>query len=161
MPHFVLVDTLFEVATVLPRPVGEAAPSRAVIYKEVPSLFMAYFTQILKPGYEMSGSSPRDEREAQTICQTLDALLNGNLMRPLMILIGRLKALQEARSFHGGGWAIAQHFEVIPQRGSGLVTGKDRQHAMRDHRKNVRFHAPPPGRAASPGRGGGEAGRGS
>ncbi len=150
-----MVDTLFEIASVLLRPVGEAIPSKAVLFEDVPALFMSFFTQVLKPVFEASGGSARDERGAMTICQTVDSLLTGELMRALMVQIGRLKALNETRSATGGGWGVAQHYEVIPPRGSGLTTGRDRHNAMQDHREAPRLQYSRGGRGLSP-RGGRE-----
>ncbi len=153
VPHYVLVDTLSEIASVLPRPVGEAIPSKAVLYKQVPALFMSFFAQVLKPTFEATGGSARDEREAMTICQTIDSLLIGETMRALMVQIGRLKALKESKS-SSGGWTVAQHFEVIPTRSSGLTSGRDRHNAMRDHREASRLQLSLSGRGLPP-RGGG------
>ncbi len=150
-PHFVLVDTLYEIATVLPRPVGEAAPTKVTLYKTLPSLFMAYYTQVLKAALESSQSaSQRDERESLTICQTLDALLGGEVLHAIMIQLGRLKAVKEARATSSGGWQVARHYELIPARDAGLTTEADRANAARDFRQHQRLTNALAGRGLAP-----------
>ncbi len=102
VPRGVLVDTLYEIASVLPRPVGEANPSKAVLDKEEPTLFMSLFGRVLKPIFETTGGSASEVKEAMTICQTLDSLPPGGPKRALMVHIcgcaARLAALQEAKA---------------------------------------------------------------
>ena len=73
--------------------------------------------------------SLRNEPELRTVVETLDALLVGNLSRVGDILAQRFKALET--SIADGQWAIARHFEIIPESDASMVTYAEREHAVR------------------------------
>ena len=52
--------------------------------------------------------------------------------------LARMKAIEASLSSQHGGWAVAQHMEIAPSQDSGLVTGRDRGLAARDHRDSLR-----------------------
>ena len=71
----------------------------------------------------------RNERHLRTVAESLDALLTGNLCRLGDILAQRFKALET--SIADGQWAVARHFEIIPETDASMVTFAEREHAVR------------------------------
>ncbi len=137
-PHAVLVESLADISKVLPSGQDGASLDRAAIYKKLPALFVPYFTLVLGPVLEAAQGGARSEREARTICETLDQILKGHPLPAVMILLARLKAIEEASDPDSGGWQVAQHHELIPRRGQGLVNARDRENAARDQRDVLR-----------------------
>ena len=80
----------------------------------------------------------RNERECKAMCEARDAVLRGDPLGSLMILLARLNAIETAVSPEGGGWNVARHHELIPPKGSGLVSARDRENAARDQRDVLR-----------------------
>ena len=64
--------------------------------------------------------SLRNERERRTVAESLDASLTGNLCRLGDILAQRFKALETSNA--DGQWAVARHFEIIPETDASMVT---------------------------------------
>ena len=115
---------------------------KVAVYRKLPPLFVPYYTLILQPIIEASQlagrGSARNERECKTMREAMDAVLRGDPPGSLMILLARLKAIETAVSPEGGGWNVAQHHELIPPKGSGLVSARDRENAARDQRNVLR-----------------------
>ncbi len=107
--------------------------TRADIFKRLPPIFAPWFElKMVKILQQAQGSSVRSEREARTLVEIADALLSGATMQSLMLVLGRLKALTEARA--SSTWAAAQHYEVTETEGSGILSQRDRANALRDQR---------------------------
>ena len=110
-------------------------------------MFVPYFMLVLDK--KLQGTHmQRNEREARTLCELLDALLEGRTMQAIMLALGRLKAVEASLSPESGGWSTARQLELAARPGQGLVSSRDRQLASRDTRDEARG-------LARPGRGGG------
>ena len=72
-PHDVLIDSLYEVASVLLRAAGEAAASRAPFCR----CYSWRTTHVLRAVILAQDSSLRDKRRDYTICQILYVLVGG------------------------------------------------------------------------------------
>ena len=81
--------------------------------------------------------SLRSEREARTLVEMGDALLQGHTLPCLMLLLGRPKAITEAHT-PGSTWATARHYEVTATQGAGILTQRDRANAIRDQADQLR-----------------------
>ena len=155
MPHTVLVESLADISKVLPADRAGARLDRVAIYRQLPAIYVAYFMLVLGPVLRTASGSARNEREARTLCEALDLLIEGKVLPAIMILLSRLKAIEEASNPESGGWAIAQHHELVGQN-TGLVSARDREHAARDQRDVLRTRgqiqraAPGSDRAAQP-----------
>ena len=88
--------------------------NRADIFRELPPLFLAWYALILNPALR-AGNNRHNEREARTIVEVCDTLLKGDVLSALVLLIGRLRALTAVVIPDGqtGGWAVAQHYDVL------------------------------------------------
>ena len=75
----------------------------------------------------------------KTICASMDALIEGDLARAGDLLMGRMKALEEALS--DGTWDFAREYEVLPQREIGITTDSERQRAATLQMRNARLKA--------------------
>ncbi len=134
----VLMESLAGISR--PRPSGSdgAVLDKVAVYRKLPPLFVPYYTLILPPIIEVSQhagqGSARNERECMAMCEARKAVLRGDPLGRLMILLARLKAFETAVSPEGGGWNVARHHEFIPPKGSGLVSVRDRKNASRDQR---------------------------
>ena len=126
------------------------------VYRKLPAIFVSYYTLVLQPILDASGGNARNERETRTICEALDCLLRGEPLDAIMVLLGRLRAIETAVTPEGGGWNIAQHHELIPPRGAGLVTARDRENAARDQRDVLRTRGQVASASAPPRVGGGQ-----
>ena len=152
----VLVESLFEVSAVMPRVMGEPMVSRALVYRDLPAIFGAYYLQMLRPVMDQTADSHRNDREAHTLCLALDGVIRGEPLRAIMILLGRLKALKSLLVPGTLGWQEAQLHELVASRGSGLLTATDRENATRDlldqrRMEDFRGRGGPPGnRGAAP-----------
>ena len=67
----------------------------------------------------------RTSREMRTIAESIDALMDGNVLRAGDLLIQRSKALET--SVIDSTWSRAQHHELIPEEGVGLASAAERQ----------------------------------
>ena len=67
----------------------------------------------------------RTSREMRTIAESIDALMEGNVLRAGDLLIQRFKALET--SVIDGTWSRARHHELIPEEGVGLASAGERQ----------------------------------
>ena len=130
-----LVDSILEISSILPKTGGEAI-TRAAVYRRLPAVYVAYYTQILRP-IMAALPTARNDREARTLCEIMDAGLQGDVMRMLMLSLGRLKALQSSMERDGGGWQVAQNFEMIPPPNASLLSERDRQNVARDYRDQM------------------------
>ncbi len=132
-PHFVLIDTVFDILSVLPRAASEAIPTKSTIYRNLPCVFVAFFTQVLKPILLASGGA-RNEREARTLCEVLDLAVGGEVLPLIMVALMRLKAIQQSVQAEGGGWSAASNFEMIPPANATLTSERERANLARDQR---------------------------
>ena len=161
-PHNVLLASMHEISGVMVKTSLEPEPTLSGLFKSLPAVYMPYFTQILRSTLEASGGGPRAEREALTLCSSLDLLLMGKTLRAIMVLLGRLKAIRQSAKPGGGGWAVAQYHEVVPFRDAGLLTARDQLHVSRDFRDAERLRRDLIPQSGPDRRGGGRAGgRGS
>ena len=99
-------------------------------------VMMLYYETVFKPGLERAPPI-HHEREMKTICASLDQLIEGDLARVGDLLMGRMKALEEALS--DGSWDLAREYEVLPQRETGITTDFERQRAAALQMRNVRL----------------------
>ena len=136
-PHMVLVDTLYSMARVLQRTSAEACSTRADIFRMLPPVLTPWFELKMVPLLTAGQQSLRSEREARTLVEMGDALLQGHTLPCLMLLLGRLKAITEAHT-PGSTWATARHHEVTATQGAGILTQRDRANAMRDQADQLR-----------------------
>ena len=107
--------------------------TRAEIFKTLPPIFVAWFTLNLLPRLRAQTGAAGREREARTIVEACDQILNGDPLGTLMTLLGRLRALTSVTTEEGGGgWALASQYEVLATSTDGLLTQRDRARAQRD-----------------------------
>ena len=105
----------------------------------MPSLFTSWFTLRLEPPLRGSNLGPRNLEEAKLLTEVTDLLLGGHVLPAIMILIGRLKALAEVASPDSAGWNVARHHQLTRTDDMGLLTQRDRAHAARDSRDEMRL----------------------
>ena len=134
----------------LPRSAEEANFSRAMVFKTLPSVFLAWFQLILLPALQKLSGQQRNEREARTIVEALDLLLKGEQLPVIMLLLGRLKAIS-AVVLQDNSRAQARNHEVTRTNTTGILTSRDMRHTQRDLRDTQRLAtggrgAPMPGR---------------
>ena len=67
----------------------------------------------------------RTSREMRTIAESIDALMEGDILRAGDLLIQRFKALET--SVIDGTWSRAPHHELNPEEGVGLASAAERQ----------------------------------
>ena len=125
-------------ARVLPRTSAEASCTRAEIFRTLPPVLTPWFELKLMPLLSSGQQSLRSEREARTLVEMGDALLRGQTLPCMMLLLGRLKAITEAHTPGSSGWATARHFEVTETSGAGILTNRDRANAIRDQADQLR-----------------------
>ena len=89
-------------------------------------LLTCYLEVIFKPKLQ-TRPSRHGARELATPASAMDALLRSHTARAGDIMIGSLKALEEAA--HEGTWAIAQEYEVVHREEEGLVGHDERYRA--------------------------------
>ena len=133
-PHRVLVDSICDILRVLPRSTSEAAPTTASVSRRLPAVYVAFYTQVLRPALSGSVNANRNDREVRTLCELLDHAINGDVMDILMIGLGRLKAILQSTQQDGGGWQAAEHHELIPHQTSLAILDRDRANLARDVR---------------------------
>eukprot|EP00974_Lingulodinium_polyedra_P075281 7294911-Lingulodinium_polyedra.AAC.1 len=69
-----------------------------------------YLTTVLEKGEKDLGL--RNSRELRSLAQAIDAIIRGDLAFAADTLVQRFKAVETAAL--EGGWALAQHLELIP-----------------------------------------------
>ena len=108
--------------------------TRAEIFKTLPPIFVAWFTLNLLPRLRAQSGAAGREREARTIVEACDQILNGDPLGTLMTLLGRLRALTSVTTQEGSGdrWALASQYEVLATSTDGLLSQRDRARAQRD-----------------------------
>ena len=107
--------------------------TRAEIFRTLPPIFVAWFTLNFLPRLRAQSSAAGREREARTIVEACDQILNGDPLGTLMTLLGRLRALTSVTAQEGaGGWALASQYEVLATSTDGLLSQRDRARAQRD-----------------------------
>ena len=80
----------------------------------------------------------RNEREARTLCEILDWAIKGEILKLIMVGLGRLKAIETVVEPGTGGWNVARHHEMIPRPQAGLLTSRDRENVAGDVRDEAR-----------------------
>ena len=101
-------------------------------------IMMLYYETVYRPSLQHP-PPVHHEREMKTICATLDALIEGDLCKGGDLLMGRMKALEEALA--DGTWDFAREYEVLPQREIGITTDVERHRAASMQMRNVRLRA--------------------
>ena len=91
--------------------------------------FVTYLLSVVLPQYSQGALPKHHIREMRTICEALDALTAGKVLRVADLLVQRLKALEVAAG--PGGWGMAVHHELIPLEGSGLYSQAEQALAAR------------------------------
>ena len=114
--------------------------TRSDVYKTLPAVFTTWFSLILMSALRNQQGGKHNEREARTIVEVCDALLEGDTVLAFMLLLGRLRAITSVVIPEGsqGGWAVAQQYEILRTSNSGLLSARDRDNAQRDHRDALR-----------------------
>ena len=102
-------------------------------YKMHPPLYVAHYRNVVRPMLGSAGNAgTRDAREVESLSEAMDAVIDGEPLRALMILLGRRKAVFAARTSEGG-WGVARYHEVLPD-GATVLTARDRENASKDAR---------------------------
>jgi len=144
-PDKVLLESLAELSAILPAARPGASSSVVGGYEaatRLPQLLLPYHSLVLQQRLQNSERSSRNEREARTLCELLDALLAGGILGAIMIALQRLKAIEASIDPQGGGWSHAVQQELTARPNQGLVSQKDRTLANRDLRDEFRSRAP-------------------
>ena len=132
-----LLDSLEECALVLPRAAGEAAPTRADLYRELPSVYEAHYEIAIRRHTDGDVAAKRTARELLTLSKAMDQVLRGEPLDALMTMLGRHKALRAVLDTGGGGWGMARHLELLPPEQS-LVSLRDRTAAAKDEKEALK-----------------------
>ena len=86
---------------------------------------LAYLETVFNQRYGKDAVGLRTSREMRTTADSIDALMEGDVLRAGDLLIQRFKALET--SVIDGTWARARHHELIPEEGVGLASAEERQ----------------------------------
>ena len=86
---------------------------------------LAYLETVFNQRYGTDAVGLRTSREMRTIAESVDALMEGDVLRAGDLLIQRFKALET--SVIDGTWSRARHHELIPEEGVGLASAAERQ----------------------------------
>ena len=86
---------------------------------------LAYLETVFNQRYGKDAMGLRTSREMRAIAETVDALVEGDVLRARDLLIQRFKALET--SVIDGTWSRARHHELIPEEGVGLASAAERQ----------------------------------
>ena len=145
--HVVLIETLTEIAGVLPHASEKAALSQAEISRKLPALFSVWFSMVLEPKLAARPGGERNSREAKTLAKLLDHLLRGELMPSILTALGRLKAITTIATEADATWKTAQWHELVTSDSTGLLTRRDRTNVAAAQRDQLRLQ--PAGRGAA------------
>ena len=110
--------------------------------RSLPALFTSYHTLVLLPRLNGMQGAQRNEREARTLCEILDGLVEGRVLPAMMVALQRLKAIEASLDQGVGGWNVARQMEITARPGAGLVSQRDRTAAQRDQRDEARSLQP-------------------
>ena len=146
------MESLYGFPRLLPQGAVGANMTQVDVYRTLPALYNAYFALKLQPRLAQLPGAQRNERESHTITETLDALIKGDNLQAVMVLLARLKAIEHATDATGGGWSHARHLEVAQASETGLITQQDRSNMMGDQRDHLRVLPGGRGQALAPGR---------
>ena len=83
---------------------------------------LAYLETVFNQRYGKDAVGLRTSRE---IAETIDALMEGDVLRAGDLLIQRFKALET--SVIDGSWSLARHHELVPEEGVGLASAAECQ----------------------------------
>ena len=86
---------------------------------------LAYLETVFNQRYGKDAVGLRTSREMRTIAESIDALVEGDVLRAGDLLIQRFKALET--SVTDGTWSRARQHELIPEEGVGLASAAERQ----------------------------------
>lgn len=141
-PDKVVLESSAELCAVLPAARPGASSSSMTQHggspaKFLPSLFVPYFMLMLDKKLQGPGMQ-RNEREARTLCEMLDAVLEGRTMQATMLPLERLMAVEAYLDSDAGGCCMARQLEMAARRGQGPLTGRDRMLAIQDTRDEQR-----------------------
>ena len=88
---------------------------------------MTFYLEIVLRLQFLSNPNNHTDRELKTVAAAIDALVEGDTMRPGDLLIGRFKAMKE--SVNSGKWTLAQELELLPSNELGLASEGERHRA--------------------------------
>ena len=148
--HVVLIETLTEIAGVLPRASEGAAYSQAEIFRKLPALFSLWFSLVLEPKLAARPVSERNAREAKTLVKLLDHALKGEVMPGILTALGRLKAITAVATEADSSWKTAQWHELVTTDTTGLLTRRDRSNVAAAQRDQLRLQVAGRGSALGP-----------
>ena len=86
---------------------------------------LGHLETVFNKRYGKDAVGLRTSREMRTITETIDALMEGDVLLAGYLLIQRFKALET--SVIDGTWPRARHHELIPEDGAGLASAAQRQ----------------------------------
>ena len=124
--------------------------SQAEIYRKLPALFGMWFTLILEPKLRATPQSGRNVREAKTLATLADQLVQGETMRGLMTVLGRLKAITHVATDEEATWRSTELHELVSADSTGLLTRRDRANAAATQREQLRLQTAGRGGALPP-----------
>lgn len=90
---------------------------------------MAYINQVMLAQHPPQQLGLRNLREAQTLGQALDLIMEGQVARAGDLLMQRLKALETAVSDQS--WQQARHQELIAPQAASLSRGAEKEQAAK------------------------------
>jgi hypothetical protein len=137
--HVVLIETLTEIAGVLPRASEGATLSQAELYRKLPPLFSLWFSMVLEPKLVQRSNGERNLREAKTLVKIMDHLMRGETLPGLVTALGRLKAITAVSTEPDATWRTAQLHELVTTDSTGLLTRRDRTNAAAALRDQARL----------------------
>ncbi len=137
-PHQVLVESLTQIVSSLPRSGEGAEVTRGDVFRRLPAVYRSWFDIKMAPVLRGTSGNQRSWREAKTLTTILDHLLTGNVLGSIMTLLGRLHAVTDVATNEGTSWALAQHHEIVPSDAVGLLTARSRANQAQDQRELLR-----------------------
>ena len=137
-PHQVLVVSLTQIVSSLPRSSEGAEITRGDVFRRLPAVYRSWFDIKMAPVLRGTSGNQRSWREAKTLTTILDHLLTGNVLGSIMTLLGRLHAVTDVATNEGTSWALAQHHEIVPSDAVGLLTARSRANQAQDQRELLR-----------------------
>ncbi len=90
---------------------------------------MAYINQVLLVQHPPQQLGLRNLREAQTLGQALDLIMEGQIAKAGDLLMQRLKALETA--VNDQGWQQARHMELIAPQAASLAKVTEKEQAAK------------------------------
>ena len=129
-PGALLRAGLRSMAQYLPQGTGGSSSSSVANSSSVAADFSPRVVQYLTTVVPVGTLGLKNHRELQTIAQSLDALLRGEILLAGDTLMQRFKSVELAAQSQS--WSVAQHLELVPTLTVSATGGKEMKAATRE-----------------------------